>query len=522
VLDRLPAIPDEHRETIRSLRERLARVVALFAAGSYAEGLPASREVVEEAETIGWPPLVASARVVAASFLRESADYENATTEATTAYFQAVRIPDWDLAAEAAMVMVAIAGERRDQENGTLWGRHAEVALEQAADTAGHRAAVLFGNLGLLHASAGDYAEARALHERSRQIAADFFGEDHPSVSAALVNLATIDYESGDYARARSAFEQAIEIRERSLGPEHPDVATALKNLATVLVRTDRPDEAQALWRRALAIEERSLGFDHPRVSLTLNNLAIGSNRAGNYAEARELHERALAIREKSFGPDHPSVAMSLDNLAGVYEKMGDRATATELHERALVVRERALGPNHPELADTLNNLGVMLWRGGDRVRARTLIERGLAIRESALGPNHPDVAVSLTNLAALEEDETRRLAIYRRVLEIREAALGPDHPEVARALTNLALEQELDDRDTVDLLERALAIFESHSGVQPREAAARFALAQALVPNDGDATRAHALAEEALRAHRMDGDAEEAAAVERWLSGKE
>ncbi len=519
VLDRLPAVPAERRDTIRALRERLAGLAGRYAAGSYEAGVPLSREAVADAVALGWPPLVAAARVVEASFLRVSAAYDDAWTEAMTAYFEAVRMADWNTAADAASVLVAVSVERHDQDNGIAWGRHARVALERAGDAAGPRAGALFNNLGVLHEHAGEYDEARAAHERARQIATDLFGEDHPEVTIALLNLATIDYEMADYARARSTLERIVEIQERNLGPEHPDVAPALANLATVLDKTGHAVEGRALARRALAIEERSLGADHPRVATSLNNLAIGYKRDGYHAEARELHERALAIREKRFGPDHPTVATSLSNLAVVYQDMHDHKTAAELHQRALAIRERALGPRHRDVADSLNDLGVLLVQAGDRERGRTLIERGLAARESALGPDHPDVAISLTNLAALEKDPTRFVAISRRVLAIRETALGPDHPEVARALTNLALELDLGELHTVELLERAVAIFERHPGVQPREAAARFGLARALAASGADATRVRELAEAALRAHRTDGNAKQAARVERWLS---
>jgi tetratricopeptide (TPR) repeat protein len=519
VLGRLPAVPEERREAIRSVRERLAGLAGRYATGSSEAGVPASREAVDEAVALGWPPLVANARVLEASFLRRAAAYDDARAEAMTAYFEAVRIPDWDIAADAALVVVAISTDRHDQTDGTVWGRHAQVALERVDDTAGPRASALFNSLGLLHKSAGEYDEARAAHERARQIAVGLFGEDHPEVSIAMLNRASIDYETGDYPLARSTLERTVEIRERNLGPEHPDVAIALANLATVLEKTGHTDEGRALARRALAIEERSLGADHPRVATSLNNLAVRYNRAGDHAAALELHGRALAIREKHFGPDHPAVATSLANLAIVHQDMDDRAAAVEFHERAIVVRERALGPRHRDLADSLDNLGVLLIQEGDRERARTLIERGLAVRESALGPNHPDVAVSLTNLAALEEDPMRVVAIFRRVLEIRETALEPDHPEVARALTNLALELDLAEPGTVELLERAVAIFDHHPGVQPREAAARFGLARALAGASADATRVRGLAEAALRDHRTDGNAAQIARVERWLS---
>lgn len=512
-------VPADRRAAVAKLRERLAMGAARLGSGANDGGIESARALIADAETVGWAPLAASARVLYASFLHKSGEYDDAVESAQAAYFQALRTPAWHVAADAAILIVGIAADRQDQELGRTWSRHARAALGHVGEEEGLRAKTLLNNLAMLRSAAGKYDEARSMHEQALQVAATIFGEGHLETSSSMLNLATVEYELGDYARSRQLLERTLEIRRRALGPDHFDVSIALGNLATVLNATDHPAEALELQEQVLVIQEANLGSDHPRITNALNNLAISNNRGGRYERARELHERSLSIRESRLGPEHPRVATSLDNLSQVYVNLGDADKAIELLERALEIRERALGPDHTDVADTLNNLGARLIERGDRAEARPMVERSLAIRESALGSEHPMVAVSLTNLAALEDELPKVLEIDRRILSIREAALGPNHPQVARALTNLALDAGFDADGSLELLERAVEIFDDHEGEQPRESVARFGLARALVNSGGDAVRARKLAREALQGHRAASNAKAVARVESWLS---
>jgi hypothetical protein len=49
---------------------------------------------------------------------------------------------------------------------------------------------------------------------------------------------------------AEPVYRRALAISERSYGPDHPTVAAALNNLAELLRATDRSVEAEPLFRR--------------------------------------------------------------------------------------------------------------------------------------------------------------------------------------------------------------------------------------------------------------------------------
>ncbi len=71
--------------------------------------------------------------------------------------------------------------------------------------------------------------------------------------------------------------------------------------------------------------------------------------------------------------------------------------------------------------------------------------------------------------------------------------------------------------------LELALPIFEGTPETEPREPAARFALARARVESDGDAAQAIALAQQAAVQYRQkDGQrSEHATEIDAWLAAR-
>ena len=204
---------------------------------------------------------------------------------------------------------------------------------------------------------------------------------------------------------ARPLFERALAISEATYGPDHPTIAAALTNLAGALLDLGRPADARPLLQRALAIDEASYGPDHPEVAASLNNLGFALRELGLPADAQPLLQRALATDEATYGPDHPTIAAALTNLGGTLLDLGRPADARPLLQRALAITEASYGPDHPEVAASLNNLGFALHdldRPGD---ARPLLLRALAITEATYGPDHPDVATILINLAAVLRD---------------------------------------------------------------------------------------------------------------------
>jgi tetratricopeptide (TPR) repeat protein len=207
----------------------------------------------------------------------------------------------------------------------------------------------------------------------------------------------------GDYAGARAYHERSLAIDERVLGPEHQSTATSLNNLGELLRAQGDLEGARAYHEWALAIWERVLGSEHQNTVTSLNNLGLVLQAQGDLAGAREYFERALAIWERVLGLDHPNTATSLNNLGLVLREQGDLEGARKYSERALAIRERVLGLDHPNTATSLNNLGLVLREQGDLEGARKYYERALVIFEQRLSLDHPNAQLIRNNLADLD-----------------------------------------------------------------------------------------------------------------------
>ncbi len=183
--------------------------------------------------------------------------------------------------------------------------------------------------------SSGDYAQARALHERALAISEKALGPEHPDVAATLLNLGLVDLSTGDYAQARGLFERGLAIYEKALGPEHPLVASSLNNLGNVHFSTGDHPQARALYERGLAILEKALGPEHPDVTyplLGLANVALAQSRP---ADAVLLAERTVSVREKSGAPAEllaeARFILAQASWAAPVDRGRDRARAVEL-----------------------------------------------------------------------------------------------------------------------------------------------------------------------------------------------
>src|SRR5207248_494421 len=137
---------------------------------------------------------------------------------------------------------------------------HAD-AVARHADAADipEPAARLMNQLGVYLARRCQFPQAERLHRRALAIAEDSYGPGHPTVAAALSNLAGLLQDTNRLGEAEPLMHRALAIDERSYGPDHPEVARTLSNLAGLLQDTDRLDEAEPPMRRALAIWEQSL-----------------------------------------------------------------------------------------------------------------------------------------------------------------------------------------------------------------------------------------------------------------------
>jgi tetratricopeptide (TPR) repeat protein len=296
--------------------------------------------------------------------------------------------------------------------------------------------------LATLYVMQGKYTEAEPLYQRAL-CAFDQVSDSVPPDSAhPLYGLATLYWEQGRYTEAEPLFHRALAIFEQTLDPAHPDIARVLNGLAILYKQQGRYIEAEPLYQRALRIFELASGSMHPLVGYPVNSLAELYREQGQYDRAEPLFQRALQIWEQALGSEHPLVAHPLNNLAEVYREQGQYEQAEPLLQRALHIWEQALGSEHTLVAAALNNLAEIYCKQGQYEQAEALARRALKIREQALGPEHSDTAISLNTLAMISLKQGKYVEaepLLRRALKIQEQVLGPMHPKLLALLENYA-----------------------------------------------------------------------------------
>ena len=488
---------------VQAQRARLADLAVMDKVGRYPEALDAARAVVQQAQTLDYPPLWAEALYQRGSLRHGNGQYAEAEADLRQAHTMAVQHYHDQVALDTARALTCVLGNHLARHaEGQQWGEMNALPLAQRSGEPLQEADSLH-TLGRVFFHQGDPQAAKSHHQRALEIRDEVLGPDHPDVASSVLSLGNVCSIQGDHDNARVHYQRALAILEKALGPDHPDTAYGLANLGSALSNLGDHDQALAHFQRALTILEKALGPDHPDVATSLNNLGNVVADLGDLDQARVHYERALAIWQKALGPDHPDVATSLNNLGNVFFSQGDVDEARVHHQRALAIQHKALGPDHPDVATSLHSLGSVSWRQGDLDEARVHFERALAIKETILGPDDPGVAQSLESLGlvlAARGDLDDARAHQERALAIKEETLGPDDPDVAYPLIGLAT-TALDMGDPASArahAERAVSVREAVAVAPALLAEARFVLARALWNTHSEWARARTLAEQA------------------------
>ncbi|MEM7151949.1 MAG: tetratricopeptide repeat protein [Myxococcota bacterium] len=510
--------PDDpaQAQQVTALRERLVESRAKYSAGKFDAARTITEEVVQQADDLGYEPLIARALAQRAQHSTNAAEFEIAVGQSRQAYDLAAQNGLADIAASTASLLVRIYsfGLNEDDE-AAAWLSQAD-PWSRAADNDDIRTLYLRrkGYMSVRQAEYANadeaYASALALQERTRgpdhpstaqilnerarvqshlgrpddaqqsleralEIIKKAYGPDHPEVAGALHEMAMIARRHRKLDEARRRAEQAVAIHQRAYGAEHPDTATMLKTLGTILEFQGELDAARDAYERALAVFVANKAGDDPSIAGTLTDLGILSNTQGRYEEARRFLEEARDIHIGAFGPDHPEVANVLNVLGNVADYQGRFDDARELFERSLQILEDKLGPDHVDLIIPLNNLGIALHAQGELTQGREILERVLELQLAHEAPDHPRVGATTVNLAAIAFDQgdlAQSRTWAERSLAVKEKAWGPDHPALGSTLDllgRLELREQRPERARA-LLTRALAIRDDKLGAEHPE----------------------------------------------------
>ncbi|MCA9704242.1 MAG: serine/threonine protein kinase [Myxococcales bacterium] len=290
----LPEDP-ERRDRIAALRQRIDVARAQADGGDARGAVARGRVTVDEARTLGYPPVLAEA--LEALGAMEASGVSAREAEATlTEAIEVAAAAEADVTAARAWtwLLYALMAQGRVEQGLTL-----QLAAEAAVERAKDRIAKgwLLNNLGALYGKA----------DRAEQ---------------------SIDF-----------LERALVIKRETLGEDHVDVGISWFNLGTALSQLERYDDAQAAYDRAREIFDGTVGAAHPLTHHTLAGLCAVEFRRRNFQTAITLCDEVLEHLEAS-----PWSATSMGELryiaaqaqwgAGQWERA--RQTAQQAHAQVL------------------------------------------------------------------------------------------------------------------------------------------------------------------------------------------
>jgi len=326
------------------------------------------------------PRLRAEALYLLGSAYRRSGDHEKALSLIQDAYHLAGKIGNDRLAAEAAVVLMAITGADLDRRTDALnWGEDAEMMIERAGLQGQEVEGKLLVNRAVLERHAGNFDEAARYLLDARRVTEAALGPRHPSIARILSNYANVLIETKKTEQALVQLRKGLALFIESYGPEHPDVAVFYTNLGVVLINEDRVEEGVHALREALEADRTNLGPDHPAVGVSLYNIGTTLDEAGDLDGAEELYEQALTILKNALGPKHTEVATVSTSYGWLLARQGVFSRAEELLEQALEVRQ-PLRESTGYLAITEIYMAQTLWLQ-DHEDARALRLATKAIR---------------------------------------------------------------------------------------------------------------------------------------------
>jgi eukaryotic-like serine/threonine-protein kinase len=352
------------RSRIRALRSRLSRASIAAELGRSDEALALASGVHDEAEALGWHPLMAEAQLALGHAYERHSRMEDAAAAFAEAFYLAEARARDEVALEAASSAVRVVGHylgRHDE--GLQWGRLARMLIDRL-------------DLG------DDFLEATLLN-----------------------NLALVDRAKGAYDEAKASSRRAWVLRERALGPDHPLVGQSHNNLALVHTAAGEHEQALVLFERGLERWIDILGPDHPDVATILNNMGVVHANRGDHTAARALHQRAWKIWEAS-APGHLRAAHTLELLGRTHAVLGERDDARVAFSLALEIRERATGPDHPDLAFSLAGLAEIALTEERFEEATDLARRASSLLDGRPGASQLAARVRELSARALDEQE--------------------------------------------------------------------------------------------------------------------
>ncbi len=420
---------------IEAVRDQMDAALARRVTGHYTRARDISVAALEAAEELDVPALTVEARLSLAFSLINLSDWQESEALLVRTFDDARREGLDRLAAEAALHLAYVSGERGHPDDALAWTRHAEALLARLPFDEPWLRASLMTFEADARAQLGDRVEAERLL-RAAAAAHERHGWSPRALAMTHNNLASLLSEDSRTAEAEAEYRIAQEIRIRELGPRHPDVALGLANLASVQSVGGRYDEALESLAAAEDILTDSVEPRHTTLGAIALQRAMVYVRKGQPAEARPHAQRGLDIIGAAYGADDSRTAQAWNILGAVEMQIGDLDAGEIALQRAHTILETAGPATRANMFGVRANLARIAALRGRHVEAERLARESLAGLREALGEHDStlNAAYEPLALALLGQGRTEEaLAATREAL----AVLG-DAPKRGDSTTDL------------------------------------------------------------------------------------
>ena len=207
--------------------------------------------------------------------------------------------------------------------------------------------ASIFGDLGDVWYSKGDYDKAIDFHEKSLVIRLKLFGEQHNSTADSYGGLGLAYSNKNEHEKSIEYYEKSLVISLKVFGEQHSAVSTLYNNIGFVHKRKGEYNTCIKYFKKTLDIIIILYGSQHPVTGIIYNNIGAVYGDIKDFKNALVFCEKSLTIKLKSYAEDHPSVGKTYENLGDIYKGKKDYGKAKEYYQKAFNIFKIKMGANH-------------------------------------------------------------------------------------------------------------------------------------------------------------------------------
>lgn len=263
-------------------------------------------------------------------------------------------------------------------------------------------------SLGILYMKMGLLDEGLALQLEGLAYLRKQHGDNerHPSIVAAMHNLAGVYSLQGDFKSALPLLENCFNISNETHGSEHPMTLLSLQGLATTHgLLSNYQVQAELLqkcYHSQVAIYGEANGYSLD----TKLNLARSSFHLGDVSNAVTLFQSVIDTTRRNVdgnGSDYTKLtAEACHGIGQAYAAMGRFSEAHEAYSESLFLMRRSLGVEHQTVLKIMGDVMNLHIARGEFVQGKTLGEHCLKLLHKVLRKGHPDILVISVSLGSL------------------------------------------------------------------------------------------------------------------------